>query len=281
MESLARAVDEKKKARLLQKIDHLRSLSKERGSGIEYMPAAAIPSDGIQCECCGNTGYVHTGSDDGYETVMPCPHCHEQRMTARRLKQSGVSPEDYARYTLASFRGMDDLSSRMKDLAVEYLDNRKRGQGFGLFGSSGSGKTHLCIAVCQEMTQRDHEPHYYFSYRSEMPELTKSLKNYADKYDDAIKRWKTLPNLYIDDLFKLSGRLDGTGRLIGIDQTDLQVMFDIINARYLNHLTTLFSSEYSVRDMSAVDAALGSRIFEMVRPYALKVEGENKRLLGA
>ncbi len=91
--------------------------------------------------------------------------------------------------------------------------------------------------------------------------------------------WKTCPNLYIDDLFKLSGTVEN-GHLTSIDRDDLRIMFDIINARNLNHLTTLFSSEYSVKDITAIDAALGSRIFQMVTPYALGISGANQRLKG-
>ena len=71
------------------------------------------------------------------------------------------------------------------------------------------------------------------------------------------------------------------GRLIDVEREDLQVIFDIINARYLNHLTTIFSSEYKVLDIIAVDEALGSRIYEMVSPYGIFVQGENQRMGGA
>lgn len=136
------------------------------------------------------------------------------------------------------------------------------------------------IAVCQELTRRFDEPHFYFSYRSKMPELIKSMKDFKSKYDEDMMHWKTCPNLYIDDLFKLSGTVEN-GHLTSIDRDDLRIMFDIINARNLNHLTTLFSSEYSVKDITAIDAALGSRIFQMVTPYALGISGANQRLKGA
>ena len=70
------------------------------------------------------------------------------------------------------------------------------------------------------------------------------------------------------------------GHLVDIDREELKVVFDLINARYLNHLTTLFSSEYSVNDITLVDEALGSRIFEMIKPYGLLVDGKNQRLVG-
>ena len=141
------------------------------------------------------------------------------------------------------------------------------------------GKTHICIAACQELTRRFGEPHFYFSYRAEITNLVKASRSYSADYDVAMKKWKTCQNLYIDDLFKFSGRVEN-GKLVDIDRDELKVVFDLINARYLNHLTTIFSSEYSVGNLARIDEALGSRIYEMVNPYALRVEGQNQRLAG-
>lgn len=282
--AIDKVMDRDRRQRILAKVEKNKHLSKEQ------MPAQrkwavnniATPPDGIQCERCGNTGYVEVLSEDGYETVYPCPDCYERRQVVRRLKASGVSPEDYAKYTLTRFDGgRSETSYRMKALAERYIhEHVPNGHGFGVFGSSGMGKTHICIAICQSLTRQYDEPHYYFSYRAEIPELIKSMKSFTAGYDKQIEKWKTCKNLYIDDLFKFSGKVEN-GRLVSIDQDDLKVMFDIINARYLNHVTTLFSSEYTVGDISKVDGAIGSRIFEMVKPYGLKVDGENERLKGA
>ena len=63
-----------------------------------------------------------------------------------------------------------------------------------------------------------------------------------------------------------------------MDRNELQVVFDLVNARYLNHVTTIFSSEYSLQDITNVDEAIGSRIYEMTYPYIIQVNGENQRL---
>ncbi len=85
-------------------------------------------------------------------------------------------------------------------------------------------------------------------------------------------RWIDAEALLIDDLFKFSVSKDGS-----IQQQDLQIMFDIINNRYLNRRITIFSSEYTVAEIKDVDAALGSRIFSMIHPYGMKCEGANRR----
>lgn len=245
-------------------------------------PAPAKPAkDGIDCQRCGNTGWVAITRDDGTTAMAHCPDCFERRQVAHRLRNSGISPKDYERYTLASFdESRSEIAGRMKDMAEDWLKGHTSGgTGFGLFGRSGMGKTHICIAVFQELTRRFGEPHFYFSYRAEIPNLVKASRSYSDDYDAAMKKWKTCQNLYIDDLFKFSGRVEN-GKLVAIDRDELKVVFDLINARYLNHLTTLFSSEYSVGNLARIDEALGSRIYEMVNPYALRVEGQNQRLAG-
>lgn len=245
-------------------------------------PEPAKPAkDGIDCQRCGNTGWVAITRDDGTVAMAHCPDCFARRQVAHRLRTSGISPKDYERYTLASFDVSRSESARkMKAMAESWLkDHTLNGTGFGLFGRSGMGKTHICIAVCQELTRRFGESHFYFSYRAEIPNLVKASRSYSDDYNAAMKKWKTCQNLYIDDLFKFSGRVEN-GKLVAIDREELKVVFDLINARYLNHLTTLFSSEYSVGNLTRIDEALGSRIYEMVNPYALRVDGQNQRLAG-
>ena len=238
------------------------------------------PEDGIICKRCGNTGWIEV-NQDGHCYMAHCPDCYEKRQVARRLKASGVNPEDYRRYTLESFDGKrSPAAAKMLNMARQYLENHtKNGPGFGVFGGSGMGKTHVCIAVCQGLTRQYGEPHYYFSYRSEAPELLKAATSYREDYDTAMNKWKSVPNLYIDDLFKLAGTVKD-GHLADVDREELRLMFDLINARYINHLTTIFSSEFPIKDITAIDAALGSRIYEMINPYGLYVTGRNQRIGG-
>lgn len=260
----------------------LRSIE-EIKSGLAAMPPEkkeTPPSDGIICRRCNNTGWILVHKD-GYDAMEHCPECFERRQVVRRLKNSGVSAKDYERYTLESFDGnRSESAARMKTMAISFLQHHKPGgPGFGVFGKSGMGKTHICIAVCHELTVKMHEPHYYFSYRAEIPNLVKAARSYTEDYDASMAKWKTCKNLYIDDLFKLAGRIQD-GKLVDVDRNELRIVFDIINARYLNHLTTIFSSEYSVKEITGVDEALGSRIYEMIAPFGVYVTGRNQRLAG-
>ena len=96
---------------------------------------------------------------------------------------------------------------------------------------------------------------------------------YQDEaYQELMYKWTNCPILYIDDFLKFATNKDG------IQTQDLQIMFDIINSRYINKKITIFSSELTVKEISNVDEALGSRIYAMIEPYGLKCDGKNRRL---
>lgn len=268
------------KGSVMAMIMDMAAQAKKNGRTVPPEPVQPA-KDGINCQRCGNTGWVAVTEENGTTAMAHCPDCWERRQVVHRLRNSGISPKDYERYTLASFdASRSEIAGKMKAMAEVWLKGHAPGgTGFGLFGRSGMGKTHICIAACQELTRRFGEPHFYFSYRAEITNLVKASRSYSADYDVAMKTWKTCQNLYIDDLFKFSGRVEN-GKLVDIDRDELKVVFDLINARYLNHLTTIFSSEYSVGNLARIDEALGSRIYEMVNPYALRVEGQNQRLAG-
>lgn len=243
----------------------------------EENPPDPVPASGIVCKRCHNTGYI-TLKVGGAYTKSPCPDCFTRRQVYYQLKHSGVNPRDYARYTFDSFDTRRSPSAaKMKEIAMAWVENYKpNGPGFGVFGRSGTGKTHICIAACQALTKKYHVPHYYFSYISEMPKLIKARASYREDYDGMVRRWKECQNLYIDDLFKLAGR-GAKHSLAYADSEELGIALDIIGTRYLNHLTTIFSSEYSIRDITNADEAIGSRIYEMIKPYGVYSTGDNQR----
>lgn len=152
-------------------------------------PRHPVPQDGIYCDKCRCSGWIAVTEANGTVAMAHCPKCWERRQVVRRLKQSGINPKDYEKYTLESFDGdRSDMAGKMKAMAGKYLkEHTKGGPGIGIFGRSGMGKTHICIAVCQELTRTCGEPHYYFSYRSEMPTLVKASRSFIDDYADAME----------------------------------------------------------------------------------------------
>jgi DNA replication protein DnaC len=84
------------------------------------------------------------------------------------------------------------------------------------------------------------------------------------------------PVLLVDDLFKGATK-DGK-----INESEMRIMFELINHRYLKQLPILVSSEYSLNKMIDYDDATGSRIAEMCKGRIVELKGRelNHRMEG-
>ena len=268
MSVISQALTEEQRKRIKEKIDRARAMADTRE---RVIPEFATPPDGIQCQHCGNTGWTYEITDDGYESVRACPYCYERRQVVRRLQHSGISP-----------------------LQSNYVfpgENAGQRQNVG-HGGKVPGRAYIRWPGIWRIWQQRHgeDPYLHRSLPGAypavpratplffMPGLVKASKSFKDDYEAEMQKWVRYQNLYIDDMFKFSGKQ--AGDRIVIDQDELRVFFDLINARYLSHKTTLFSSEYTVKAIAAIDGALGSRIYDMVKPYGLAVSGPNQRLVG-
>jgi len=219
------------------------------------------------CKICKGRGFVHK-IIDGYDYEVEC-ECQIPLKIERWLKLSGVDYAEYARKNLDTFKTDTAESKAMKALAEKFIHDKV--SGIAYFGENGTGKTHICISICQELTRKYQRPHLYFSYSQEVQKL-KSLIFSAQEYQNSILPWKSAPVLYIDDLFKFA--LDRNGN---VQMQDLQIMFDIINTRYINKSITIFSSEYTLNDINKIDSALAGRIYEMCNPYLMKCTEKSRR----
>jgi DNA replication protein DnaC len=83
--------------------------------------------------------------------------------------------------------------------------------------------------------------------------ITALKQNMLDEYyyQREISKYKNATVLLIDDLFK--------GK---ITETDINIMFEIINYRYLKGSPMIVSSEYTSDKLLNIDEAIGSRIIE-------------------
>ena len=67
-----------------------------------------------------------------------------------------------------------------------------------------------------------------------------------------------------------------------ITESDINIMFQLINHRYFNNLPIIVSSEFSVLRLMDVDEALGSRLIEMSKGRVVELMGKelNYRIYG-
>lgn len=185
-----------------------------------------------------------------------------KRRYLKRLRESGLS-DIFPRYTFEKYETPDAVRKKNKEKALAFCNSDPA--WFYISGKSGSGKSHLCTAICGRLIERMEV--YFMSWRDESVKLKAEVMD-SDRYEKHIKKLKTVECLYIDDFLKSSDT-----------DADIRLAFEILNARYSNtKLRTIISSEWDVKDVLERDEALGGRIYERSRGYLLQAPNENWRL---
>ena len=217
----------------------------------------------INCPRCKNRGDVAV-VEDGRIVIKECS-CVDKRRAMRRMYDSGLS-DVIERYTFKNFETPELWQRVALEKCREYVEDPKG--WLVMTGSPGTGKTHLCTAICGDLIKKGYEVRY-FQWRTEAP----GLKAYAGTvdYEDKVKPYKEVKVLYIDDFWKSKSVTEG----------DINLAFDILNARYNNvNLLTVISSEKTIEDILDIDQAIGSRIYERKQIYIKTAGKQNWRLRG-
>ena len=189
--------------------------------------------------------------------------CRKIEKLKNEWKYSGINVEQ-SKLTFASFEVWNDASRRTKDTAVAYcndFDEIREGRRNSILfcGQVGGGKTHASIALALNFLKQKIRV-VYMPYRDV---ITKIKQNMIDEeyYTKTISKYQLCEVLLIDDLFK--------GK---INDSDINILFEIINYRYLNFLPIIVSSEFSIDRLLAFDEGVGSRIYEMAKDYVVEIE---------
>ena len=217
--------------------------------------------DNVECEICGNTGHI-VWNDNGELKSREC-ECMAKRRSIRRIKQSGME-NLFGRFTFENYETVDRYRELILERAIDYT--KDDGYWFYIYGQSGSGKTHICTAICKAFIDRGIEV-YYMNWRDESVVLKADVGN-SEIYTEKMNVLKNVSLLYIDDFFKA-----------GSTAADIKLAFEILNSRYIKQLRTVISSELTLEGLLEIDEAVGGRIYEMCqRPrYLVKAPKENWR----
>lgn len=222
--------------------------------------------DGYDCKLCKNKALVAklVERDDGTfsHCFVPC-RCEEIRRSIMRMKRSGLK-DIIKDYTFDKFEATEPWQIAVKNAAVEYAKNPDG--WFFLGGQSGSGKTHICTAICRELLLAGKQV-VYMLWRDDIVKL-KGFVNDAEAYEPLIDRFKKADVLYIDDLFKTGKAADQT--MQKPTPADINAAFEIVNYRYNNpEMLTIISSELSEDELLDIDEAIGGRIFERAKTITI------------
>jgi DNA replication protein DnaC len=229
--------------------------------------------EGYDCTECLNRGYFARVDDQARRYNVECK-CMTIRRSIAAMKRSGLASllDDY---TFAKWECRDKWHSKALELAERYISGND-GRWFMMAGNSGSGKTHLCTAICGELMRQGRGVKYML-WR-DVSVLAKAVVNDDEEYRRIVDPLKNVPVLYIDDLFK-AGR-DEKGKL-KITAPDISFAFEVINHRYNDkRKLTIISSELSIEDILGLDEAVGSRIYERTRGFYIPLDNAKNWRMG-
>ena len=223
---------------------------------------------GHDCQKCRNRGHIAVPKEDGGISFVECD-CMRIRRCIWEMQKSGL--ENVIREkSFESYNDTESWQTLLKNGAMAYAENPA---GWLLkCGQSGSGKTHLCTAVCRHRLLAWDEVRY-MPWREKIAEL-KAMSLDNDRRAEILNEYKKAQILYIDDLYKTGKALDGSSNPTG---ADVGLAFEIINHRYINHLPTIISTEKTPQELVEIDEATGSRIIEMSGKNVYSIARDTKR----
>ena len=206
-----------------------------------------------ECQICKDSGFVMKIMEDGYEYATPCK-CREIKMAKDRLKRSGLAKEftykSFENYVTGDNAQLIDAKKTAERFAAS-IDEGKVNEAHSLLlcGQVGAGKTHLGTAI-------------YMGYREEMTSIKSKILD-EEAYSKEINKFKNAPVLFIDDFLK--------GK---ITESDVNVIYEIVNYRYNNKLPVIISTEKTLDELINFDEAIASRLIEMCTGYIVVFTGK-------
>jgi len=228
------------------------------------------PKANYKCQLCNDTGIEQIEQINSAPIMRICK-CQKSEIIKEQWINAGFNIMA-ADKSFSNFKIDNNATHRMKKVAIDYVKDFEciqfeNNNSIAFLGQPGSGKTHICMAICLELIKKDIYPKY-FPYREEIINLKQNILNETE-YQEKLNKYKKCTILFIDDLFKG-----------GANSSDIRIMFEILNYRYLNRLPVIISSEMLSSKLIETDEAIGSRIIEMCKDRTLDLYGSelNRRL---
>lgn len=149
-----------------------------------------------------------------------------------------------------------------KDYADRFHELRKKENNWlVLLGEPGSGKTHLSMAVANQLIPQ-WIPALYFPHVEGLGELKDAIDK--QRISEKLKQMKKVLLLIWDDLFWG----DRKPR-----DFELEIAFEVLNYRYLNLLPTIINSNRDPAQLLDINETIGSRIIERGKGHMMVIHG--------
>jgi DNA replication protein DnaC len=219
-----------------------------------------------ECELCKDTEFIHNPETNAFSFCS----CREAKRCKKLLELSGISGA-FRKKTVNGYKPKNEQQSLARNMAVEYIKSfehirNSRNNSTAFLGQVGAGKSHLTIAIANALLKQGIGVRY-MQYR-EIITYLKQLITDEFMYQSEIDKYKRCNVLLIDDIYK------GATNQGRVNESEMRIMFEIINHRYLAELPILVSGEHDIETMISLDEATGSRIAEMCQGRVIVFKGK-------
>jgi DNA replication protein DnaC len=240
-----------------------------------------LNNDTKSCPECNGTGWI-LKEIKGATVARHC-RCYKEKKNQILLEQAGI-PKRYSNCSFDNFETHNDSHRRAKKLSQQFVkDYPALNAGLLFIGPCGVGKTHLSVAIVNELIKKKGAACYFCDFR----ELIRNIQgSYAP--DAQITESDILYPIFNKDLIVLD-ELGAKRTTAWVDE----MIFYIINYRYNHKKLTLFTSNYldseedeeDTRDsffkkkddtlLDRIGIRLRSRLYEMCK--VVDMEGDDYR----
>ena len=184
------------------------------------------------CPECQGTGWVLEEPSSG--TIAKRCKCYQEKQVQNLLDQANI-PRRYRSCAFSSFEIHDESHRHAIKIAKKFMENFPE-QDIGLLfqGPCGVGKTHLAVAIINELIQKKNVPCYFCDFR----ELIRNIQSTYTP-NSHLTESNILEPVFQKDVLVLD-ELGAKRTTAWVEET----VFYIINNRYNNKKLTVFTSNY-------------------------------------
>jgi len=235
------------------------------------------------CSVCQGTGWVLKKSKKGNLIARRCKCYHERNLQS--LMGEARIPERYKECRFENFDGITNSHRNALKISKKFVSNYPV-QDIGLLflGPCGVGKTHLAVAILNELIKKKHAGCIFYDFR----ELTRDIQNTYTP-ESILSESQILAPVFGKDVLVVDD-LGARRPTSWVEDT----VFYIINNRYNNKKVTIFTSNYPDNEEDEVDkreeffkkgedslldrigVRLRSRLYEMCK--IVRIEGDDYRM---
>jgi len=184
------------------------------------------------CEKCRGTGWLL--EDGGKGPVARRCTCFRDRQAQILFEQANI-PKRYRNCTFKSFEVHNDSHKDALAIAKKFVKNFPAQEvGLLFIGPCGVGKTHLSVAVIQELIEKKGSPCIFYDFRDLIREIQGTFSQ-----DSGLTESDVLTPVFQSEVLVLD-ELGAKRTTAWVEET----IFYIINHRYNHKKTTIFTSNY-------------------------------------